>query len=159
MQSMKWPLVFVLLVVPTLGLHADAGRPMPVFSVTSPTGAVVTSSALSSQPRWLLVYVSPACRSCDRLIESMKQWQSPVGPSRTVVVVRGSDAAHFVAEHQSSGLNAAWYVDDHDDGWRSLDLKSAPALIGIESGQIKWSVSGVLNDPKSVESVVKRWLE
>jgi hypothetical protein len=31
--------------------------------------------------------------------------------------------------------------------------------MGIEAGEIKWAVSGVLNDPKAVESVVRRWVE
>lgn len=159
MRSMKCFSVFVLLVLASLRGHADSGRALPVFSVTSPTGGVVTSSALSSQARWLLVYVSPACRSCDRLLESMKEWQTAAVPSRTVIVVRGPDASRYVAEHQASGFSAAWYVDDHDEGWRTLDLKSSPALMGIEQGEIKWTVSGVLNDPKTVESVVRKWVE
>jgi len=159
MRSVTCALVLVLLGVATLRVDADAGRALPVFSVTSIAGAAVSSPALSSQPRWLLVYVWPACQSCERLIGSLKQWQPSGVPSRTVIVVRGPDAARYVADHTSSGLNAAWYSDDRDDGWRSLDLKSAPALMGIEGGEIKWTFSGVLNDPKAVESVVRKWVE
>jgi len=159
MRSLKRVSIVVLVVVVTLRVDADAGRALPVFHVTSTAGAAVSSAALSSQPRWLLVYVSSACQSCERLIGSMKQWQSSGVPSRTVIVVRGPDAARYVSDHASSGLNAAWYRDDRDDGWRSLDLKSTPALMGIEAGEIKWTVSGVLNDPKAVESVVRRWVE
>jgi hypothetical protein len=113
---------------------------------------------LSTQPRWLLVYVSPDCRTCERLIESLKDWQSPNLASRTVVVVRSSDAARYIAEHRS-GFDVAWYADLQDDAWRSLELKNAPTLLGVEGGEIKWTISGVLNDPKTLESVVRRWVE
>ena len=55
--------------------------------------------------------------------------------------------------------SAVWYADDRDNGWRSLDLKSSPALMGIDGGEIKWTVSGVMNDPKTVDAVVRRWVE
>jgi hypothetical protein len=32
-------------------------------------------------------------------------------------------------------------------------------LIGVEDNMIKWSIAGVLNDPKMVDSVVRTWLE
>jgi len=143
----------------TVGASADSGRALPVFSLTSSMGASVASSALSSQPRWLLIFVSSDCRSCDRLMESLKQWQSPQLPARTVIVVRGSGASRYVADHKSPDLDAAWYTDEDDQGRRSLDLSSAPALVGVERGEVKWAVSGVLNDPKAVESMVRRWVE
>jgi len=141
------------------GASVDAERSLAVFSVTSASGASVASSALSTEPRWLLIYVTPACKSCDRLIESLEQWQSPQLTARTVIVVRGQNAARYVADHKSPDLDAAWYTDEDDHGWRSLDLKSAPALIGVEHGEVKWAVSGVLNDPKTVEPMVRRWVE
>ena len=147
-----------LVVIATSTIAASEHARLPSFTVTSSGGAAVASAALSTQSRWLLVYVSPDCRSCERLIESLKDWQSPNLTSRTVVVVRSSEAARYIAEHRS-GLDVAWYADLQDDAWQSLQLKSAPALIGVESGEIKWTVSGVLNDPKALESVARKWVE
>ena len=31
--------------------------------------------------------------------------------------------------------------------------------MGIDGGEIKWTVSGVMNDPKTVDAVVRRWVE
>ena len=147
-----------LLVVATSTIAASEHPRLPSFSVTSSGGAAVASAALSSQSRWLLVYVSPSCRSCERLIESLKERQSPTLISRTVIVVRSAEAARYIAEHQS-GFDVAWYADLQDDAWRSLELKSVPTLVGVEGGEIKWTVGGVLNDPKALESVVRRWVE
>src|SRR5262245_22513230 len=133
---------------------AEGERLLPTFAVTSASGATVSSLSLSQQPRWLLIYVTPSCRSCDRLIESLKQWQSPALASRTVIVVRGAGGGRYIQDHTSSGFDVLWYADEGDKAWRSLELQSAPALIGIERGEIKWSVSGVLNDPKALEAVV-----
>ena len=159
MRPMKSVFVLVVVMMATLGVRADGERSLPSFSVTSASGAVVTSSALSSQPRWILIYASTGCRSCDRLLESLKQWQSPALASRTVIVVGGSDGARYVADHQSSDLAASWYLDQGDDARRRLDLKGAPALIGIEHGEVRWTISGVLNDPNALESVVRKWVE
>ncbi len=147
-----------LLVVATSTVVASEHPRLPSFTVTSSDSAAVASTALSTQPRWLLVYVSPDCRSCERLIESLKGWQSPNLTSRTVVVVRSSDVDRPIAEHRS-GFDVAWFGDWQDDAWRSLELKSALALLGVEGGEIKWTISGVLNDPKALESVVRRWVE
>jgi hypothetical protein len=40
-----------------------------------------------------------------------------------------------------------------------LELKGAPALIGIDHGEVSWTISGVLNDPKALEFVVRKWVE
>lgn len=147
-----------LLVVTTSAIVASEHPRLPSFTVTSSDGGAVASTVLSSQSRWLLIYVSPDCRSCERLIESLKEWQSPTLTSRIVVIVRSSEATRFIAEHRS-GFDVAWYADPQDDAWRSLELKSAPTLMGVEGGEIKWTVSGVLNDPKALESVIRKWVE
>jgi len=149
-------LALLLLAAPVSS--ADEGRPLPAFTVTSANGAAVSSAALSQQPRWLLIYVSTACRSCDRLIESLKQWQSPGLAARTVIVVRGSDAARYIDDRKSAG-DVSWYSDQGDEGWRSLELQSTPTLMGIERGEIRWTLNGVLNEPKALESVVRKWVE
>src|SRR6476646_12123705 len=139
MRSRLWSCWMCLLVVATSTIVASEHQRLPSFTVTSSGGVAVASAALSSQSRWLLIYVSPDCRSCERLIESLKNWQSPNLTSRTVVVVRSSEAARYIAEHRS-GFDVAWYADFQDDAWRSLDLKTAPTLVGVESGEIKWTV-------------------
>ena len=148
-----------LLAAATVSIAASEHARLPSFTVTASNGAAVSSAALSQQPRWVLLLVSPDCKSCDRLLASLKEWQSAQLRERMVIVVRGSSAA--AAAYVGTRLSAdfSWYADDRDDGWRSLQVKSTPTLLGIEAGEVKWTVSGVLNDPKAVESVVRRWVE
>jgi len=102
MRSLKRVSIVVLVVVVTLRVDADAGRALPVFHVTSTAGAAVSSAALSSQPRWLLVYVSSACQSCERLIGSMKQWQSSCGTPGSESIASGKRFGKTCADSGSS---------------------------------------------------------
>ena len=162
MRVRAWICRALLLIAATASLAGAERRPLPAFTVTSPAGAAVTSGALSGQERWVLLYVSPDCRSCDRLLASLKEWQSPQLTSRTVVIVRGPSAAAaaYVAEHLPAEVGAiAWYADERSEAWQAFGLKGTPVLIGVERGEIDWTIAGVLNDPKALESVVRKWVE
>jgi hypothetical protein len=94
-------------------------------------------------------------------LESLKWWSSPSFTNRTVVIVRGSaaDAAVYVAAHAARDDAPTWYADEGGSAGQALGVKSAPMLIGVQRGQIDWTISGVLNDPKAVESVIRKWVE
>ena len=162
MRVRVWICRVLLLIVATAGVAGAERRPLPAFTVTSPAGAAVASAALSGQERWVLIYVSPDCRSCNRLLASLKEWQSPQLTSRTVVIVRGPSAAAaaYVTEQLPAEVAAiARYADEGDAAWQALSLKGTPVLIGVERGEIDWTIGGVLNDPKALESVVRKWVE
>lgn len=162
MRVHSWICRTVLLIVATASLAASERRPLPAFSVTSAAGIAVGSATLSGQPRWVLIYVSPGCRSCDRLLQSLKEWHSPQLTSRTVVIVRGAslDAAAYIAERMPPESAAtAWYADEGSEAWQALSLKGTPVLIGVDRGEINWTIGGVLNDPGALESVVRKWVE
>ncbi len=160
MRMRLWAAVAVLLA--TTGVGAREQRPLPAFAVVAADGGSRASAALSSQPRWVLLYVSPGCRSCDRLLQALKDWQSPQLTARTVVVVRGpaaAAAAYIAARMPQEAAGVAWYADASNGAAQALDMTGAPVLIGVERGEIKWTISGVLNDPTSLESVVRTWVE
>ena len=69
-------------------------------------------------------------------------------------------AAAYIAERLPPEAAAvAWYADETNDAARALEIQGAPVLVGVERGEIKWTISGVLNDPKALESVVRTWVE
>lgn len=161
MRMRLWAAAVVVLLATTI-VAAREQRPLPPFSVVAADGTAHGSAALSAEPRWVLIYVTPGCRSCDRLLQALKDWQSPQLLARTVAIVRGPApaAAAYVAERMPPEAAAvAWYADSADQAWHALDLKGAPVLVGVERGEIKWTISGVLNEPKSLESVVRTWVE
>ena len=58
--------VAFVLTVGANALAAGEQQALPAFDLVSADGATVASFRLSTEPHWLLVYVSPDCRSCDR---------------------------------------------------------------------------------------------
>ncbi|HXH05311.1 MAG TPA: hypothetical protein VNI83_01855 [Vicinamibacterales bacterium] len=152
-------LCFASLLVATL---AARERPLPAFTVTAPDGRSAASGELWSEGRWLLVYVTPQCPACDRLLDALGTWALPAGAARTVVVVRAPlDAAgSYLAQHLPLESDAiAWFADPDGRTGQALGTRWTPALAGIEAGRIAWQIAGVLNDPAAVEPVIRTWLE
>lgn len=142
-------------------VHAQ-DRPLPEFQVVAPDSRPVASAAIAPQNRWLLIYVSPGCRSCDALVRTLPKWQSPALLARTVLVVGGRpEAARAWVETmiapELSGI--AWYGDPDGNARAALELPGAPVLVGVQAGQVEWQLGGVLNSPSALESVVRSWVE
>lgn len=151
-------LIISLLGVSTGRAQALDQGVLPAFELVSPAGAVVSSSQLSSEARWLLIYVSTSCGSCDRLLSALAQWRPTLPPNRIVVVIRGArEAAQAYAMQHGDAAGMAWYADADQQGGRALGLQHEPALVAIESGHVAWVVTGVLNDPSAVEPIIRNW--
>ena len=159
--SNVWKL-FLMLVIAVAPIEAREQRALPAFTVTTPGGEAASGQQLSAEQRWLLLYVTPGCRSCDQLMASLKEWHTPQLAARTVIVVRAkpAEAAEYMASHlPAEASDVSWYADTASSAWLALALTGAPVLVGVESGQIKWTISGVLNDPAALEPVVRSWIE
>lgn len=142
-------------------LGATEERPMPVFSVTRADDTEVLSTQLNTASQYLLIYVRPNCRPCDRLLELLAQWSTPELTSRVVFVYGGTGAAaaEYAAAHVPAEAGQALaYGDPENAALRALKLTGAPVIIGVRGGRLMWSVSGVLNDASAVESLVKTWI-
>jgi hypothetical protein len=50
-----------------------------------------------------------------------------------------------------------WYADADSQAARALGLQHEPALVAIENGRVAWTVTGVLNDPLTVEPIIRNW--
>jgi hypothetical protein len=131
---------------------------LPAFTLVSPAGAFVSSSKLSNEARWLLIYVSTACGSCDRLLSALEQWRPTLPQGRIVVVIRGPrDGAQSYATRHADAAGLPWYADADEQASGALGLQHEPALIAVENGRVAWVVTGVLNDPSAVEPVIRNW--
>ena len=131
---------------------------LPAFTLVSPAGGAVASSEISTEARWLLIYVSTACGSCDRLLSALEQWRPTLPQGRIVVVIRGAraDAQDYATRH-ADAAGFPWYADEDEKAARALGLQHEPALIAVENGRVAWLVTGVLNDPSAVEPVIRNW--
>jgi hypothetical protein len=151
-------LVAVMVALGAGGARAADQNALPAFDLVSPAGAAVASAALSKQVRWVLIYVSTACGSCDRLLSALEQWRPTLPQDRIVVVIRGArDAAEGYAKQHANAAGMAWYADADAQGARALGLQHEPAIVAIENGRVAWTVTGVLNDPLAVEPIIRNW--
>jgi hypothetical protein len=137
-------------------------KPLPLFRLLASDGAtVVSSNELPGGDQWLLVYVSPGCPSCDLLLEALRGWQNASLIQHTILVVGAPNTAaaqQYIQQMLPSDASALqWYADVQAEAWTALQLKGTPVLVGVKKGTIQWAISGVLNDPGALESVVKTW--
>src|SRR5687768_534340 len=86
-------LVLVLLIAPLWRLAAIERKPLPAFPVVALDGNEIASDTLTSEGKWLLVYVQPRCAPCDTLLRAIDAGHEPGVAGRMIVVVGGADAA------------------------------------------------------------------
>jgi hypothetical protein len=137
-------------------------RPLPAFTVVAPDGRDVPSSSLTSEARWVLVYVKPDAAATSRLLKALAEWRlAPEQVRRIVLVVEGRRdqvAAFIAAKWATENGDLMWYADAGGEAASALGLTGAPALKGVRAGAIEWALEGVLNDPAAFESVVRTWI-
>jgi hypothetical protein len=144
------------------GVRSAEPESLPSFRVTSPRSTSVESSALLTRDRWLLVYVAPQCVPCGTLLASLKGWKTPALMDRTVLLVGAEPAAAQAALAEALPRELAglpWYADADAQAWTALRLTGVPVLLGVQNGKIAWRLSGILKDAKSLESIVRTWVE
>jgi hypothetical protein len=136
-------------------------RALPSFNLTRPDGTAAESTQLTAETQYVLLYVRPDCRPCDRLLALVRSANSPQFSSRVIVVVNGdaNAGARYVSRQIPADAGpVSWYADSDSSGYRALRLTGMPELIGVKDGQMMWSIAGVLNDAETVESVVRTWV-
>ncbi len=141
-------------------LDASEKRPLPAFPLTMLDGSPTNSIAAAGGGTRLIVYVSPGSAPSDRLVRALKQWDSEALRGRTLVILGNhrADAQKWVDAAGADALAVPYAVDEGGEGRRALSLTGAPHLLGIADGRIEWAISGVLNDPRILESVIRTWL-
>jgi hypothetical protein len=52
-----------------------------------------------------------------------------------------------------------WYADSQWEAWQALGMKGAPVIIGIRKNRMECVISDLLNDPATLTSAVRTWVE
>jgi len=146
-----------------VGVGAIEQRPLPAFTVISAGGVETPSAGLVREGKWLLIHVTPSCRACEGLLRDMARWDSPALPGATVLIVGAAahaEAAGYVSRAVPEALSAAsWYADAQGQARQALRLQGAPVVIGMQGERIQWAIAGVLDDPRTLESALRTWVE
>jgi hypothetical protein len=133
---------------------------LPNFSVTALDGRTVTSNQLTTEGKWLLVYVEASCRTCDEFYDVFRLEQLGMDHGGKVVVVVGG-AVHKEVERIAKRVpwiaRGSWYADPAKQVAVSLQLTGAPVVSGIQDGKKVWDFSGLMADTKNLKSILDTW--
>jgi hypothetical protein len=163
--KMSWWRARVAIVALAAGVASSASaqlkerRPIPAAPVQTLDGATVPLTELGIAGNWVLVYVTPTSAASTRLLEALAQWQLSLDGQVVIVVADTPAAAAAFAATAAPRLSGVrWATSSDRVVWDALQLKGVPTLIGAVGGTADWRLSGVLNDPKALESVFRSWL-
>jgi hypothetical protein len=162
MKRLIRPVVLLALLAGSLPVKAIERGPLPAFTTVTATGAAVTSAALSSETKWLLIYVVPGNPACNKMLTALQAWASPAFLSRVVIVVGGKreSAQRFIESRATTTTGAYnWYADPDGSAAKTLQIQSVPTVVAVTQGKIEWTLGGVLNDPSAIESALRTWIE
>jgi hypothetical protein len=150
--------VVAAVVVASAAVHGSEQRPFPAFEAVSLEGTAVPSASIVRAGRWLLVYVTPDSPASLRLLRAMAAWNLPAARQVVVVGAAAGDASAWRASLGPDAPQVRWVADPQRSAWQALRITGTPGVFGLEAGQLKWELAGVLNDPGAVEPAVREWL-
>ena len=143
--------------------HAAEKRALPALPLVDVQGQAVATAALSSEPQWLLIYVSPASPATERLVAAMKTWELGTSLRKVVFVVdgRSTESAAWIDRvlPKTDENLPPRFVDPKGEARTALRVTGEPTLMGISHGEIAWGLAGVLNDPAAIEPVIRNWIK
>jgi hypothetical protein len=178
-RSSLFVCIAVLAGTATIGWTAPP-RPLPAFELVSLEGRsvadlggrasgasvareqesdgaqVVTAASIVRQGRWLLVYLSPDSGGSGPVLHALEGTDASAHPNLAIVVADRS-AAKAMAKRFDGRVQAVWYADPDGAARRALGLTGVPVVLGLEGGEIRWTLSGAVADRRRLRSILVSW--
>ena len=152
---------FTLLLSLAAGASAQPdSRPLPPFTVYDARGVAVQSAAIAPTGRSTLLFVKPACRSCEQLLGALARLELPALATQLVIVIQApvQEAAAFATRDLPVELQSVrWFADADASAWNGLDLKGVPVLVATENARIAWIYNGA-PARSLLDSLMRSWL-
>jgi hypothetical protein len=123
------------------------GRRAPGWSITTPSGDVVTSGSVAGE-RHLLVFADADCRACASLVPSVVRASAEGALPPAVIIGRGDAAAT-----PSSWRNATSGVERDGEVSAAFDVDVSPHVFVVDDGGVVVAQGGVV-DLHDVEVLV-----
>lgn len=142
------------------GLLAIARQTLPAVMLTTAEGAGLESARLAQPGRWLMVIIGPDCRTCDRVLATVRSDRDPMLAQRMTIVVGGGSAASVVALSRRFPdlAQAGWFADPDRRMTGALRVAGVPIVLGISGGTIEWSLTGIPRTAEDVRSAMRSWI-
>jgi hypothetical protein len=131
-----------------IGGGLAVGRRAPSWSITTPTGDVVTSTSMAGS-RYLLVFADQECRACDEVVPAIVRAADTSRLPQAVIVGRG----------EASAVPEAWRgatsgVERADEVSAAFEVEISPSAFVIDEGGAIVARGGVA-DMRDVEALVE----
>jgi hypothetical protein len=107
----------------------------------------------------VLVYVQPGCRLCDVMLSAIDGAHEQLA-GRVTVIVGGATTADIeaISQRYSRLPASAWHGDVGMTAFKRLAMPGTPFLMGVRGRDVEWTLSGVLADSDTVQSVLRSWI-
>ena len=161
--SSKWRVQIAALLTTALltsgGLQAIARQPLPAVTLSTANGVSVASASLVQQGRWLLVLVGPDCRTCERVLATVRADHDPALAEHMVILVGGPASSVAPLSSRFPDLaQATWLADPDRRTAAALHLSGSPIVLGLSGPEIEWSITGVPRTLADVLSAMRSWI-
>jgi hypothetical protein len=168
-----------LLLAAASATFAAGPVPLPSFNVKKPSGEVVSSQSIPVRPvsttqtvpgqsapppvplQWLLIYASPNCVTCAKILAGLNSKDVSAQLKDHVVVIVGDLKAENVKRITKSYPwipDSTWYLDATKEASKQLALKTDVLVLGMRDNNIMWRMAGAPAAQKTLSSIVKSWI-
>jgi hypothetical protein len=138
--------------------YARKPAPLPDFPLVTADGKTVSSAQLHLPNRWLLIYTQDSSHT-SAVLNTLKDEPPSLLSGRILLIVGGAtakDIAPFAARYPH--LNSVtWYGDPDRAALQAMNLRGAPAVLGIRQDTVQWMLTGSLPDKDRLASILKSW--
>jgi hypothetical protein len=158
-KTLAWIVVAVLVLGSARAPAVERG-PLPDVELVRPGDGRIRTAQLAREGPWLLVYVQPECRACERILKTANPETHPELADRVVIVVGSArpESVEAIAREFPALPARAWLADPGKDAFKRLRLPGVPVVIGMRGRTMEWTLSGVIADGATIESVLTSWM-
>ncbi len=152
--------VALFLLLSPFTAHAVEPVAIPSFTVSDMDGASVQSGQLTSDAKWVIVYLAGDCKHCNNLLKTLEVFKDPALSNRVVVIVGGSstDGIQSMIGPREKLMSLRWYSDPDWQAYSALAISGTPLVLGIQRGIIEWTMAGTPWDLETTRSVLMNWV-
>lgn len=149
----------------TLGLAALGAqrlqpRLLPAFEVIAADERTLNSQQIAMEGTWILLYLQQDCRLCDLILKVADSEEHPRLGERLIIIEGGVTARQLttIAGPFSRVPQTAWHADPRLEAFERLQVPGVPAVMGMRGRSIEWTLSGVLLNSGTLESLFASWV-
>ena len=154
---------WTVLVFAIAAVSLQAANLLPEFGVVAHDGRPFSSRDFSAKDRWLLIYVAPACASCDAILGVLSELEPLSRPERVVVILAGNVTQTLALASRFPALTRAdWYADPGGAAGQMLKVPMRPTVIGLQHDAIEWTLPFATHPDRAaldVRPLLANWLQ